>query len=130
MIASVFAVFGTPLHSSGGEMLMPSQVYCFGIGWPSLNAVLVTLIPTFSSFGVAAGCCSTGWGGLAQATTKAAKNKTANEANLLCMTVTSFQLIGESRDCHPKRRRGRRIPNQGEAVGDGSIPRLTISTTS
>src|SRR5438105_6595629 len=104
MIASVFAVFGTPVHSSGGEMLMPSQVYCFGIGSPSLNAVLDALSPTFSSFGVAAGCCSTGWGGPAQAKKRAATNENANEANLLCMAVTSFQLMGNPNRAISRRR--------------------------
>src|SRR5947207_8254670 len=94
MSAIVFAVFGTPLHSSGGEMLMPSQVYCFGIGCPSVNAVLVTLSPTFSSFGVATACCSTGWGGLAQAKRKAAKHENANESNLLAMTVYLLRIFG------------------------------------
>src|SRR2546430_17366612 len=96
MSAIVFAVFGTPLHSSGGEMLMPSQVYCFGIGCPSVNAVLVTLSPTFSSFGVAAGCCSTGWGGPGQAWRRAPTNEPPNGANFFSMRVYRLRLFGPS----------------------------------
>src|ERR1700730_12999190 len=71
---SVFAVLGTPLHSSGGETLTPSQVYVRGIGWPSLKAVLVNLISGLSSFGVlVAGGCATG-GRFAQFTDKSIKN--------------------------------------------------------
>jgi hypothetical protein len=46
-IAIVFAGFvvvATPLHSRGGEMLTPSQVYARGIDSPSLKAELVSLI--------------------------------------------------------------------------------------
>jgi len=43
MIASDFAA-GVGVHSSGGEIFIPRQVYWRGISSPSLNAVLVTFI--------------------------------------------------------------------------------------
>src|SRR5438128_9813068 len=56
-MANVFADFGTPVHSSGGETFVPSQVYPRGIAWPSLNALLVSLmLLLFSFIGVGAVC--------------------------------------------------------------------------
>src|ERR1043166_1035313 len=52
MIASVFADFGTSVHSNGGETFTPSQVYWRGMRWPSLKAALV--IANVSDAGLAA----------------------------------------------------------------------------
>src|SRR6185295_4188392 len=70
MTASVFADFGIPVHSSGGEIFIPLQVYWCGIAWPSVKAELASFM-----FVVAGGVCvSDGFdvvaaGCLAQATT-------------------------------------------------------------
>jgi hypothetical protein len=57
MIAIVLADLGTPLHSNGGETLIPSQVYWLGIGSPSLKAELVNFISVLPV------CCGEGAGG-------------------------------------------------------------------